>query len=38
MKLKLDRQVTRKECPWLDRHFEPGEEVFEFVGLTLYLS
>lgn len=34
MKLKLKRKVTPEECFWLERDFEQGEEVFEFIGLT----
>jgi hypothetical protein len=34
MKLKLIRNVTKKECSWLDRDYLTGEEVFEYSGHT----
>lgn len=30
----LVREVTRQECPWLKRTWQPGDEVFEFRGAT----
>lgn len=30
----LNRKVTRKECPWLERDLLMGEEVFEYTGYT----
>lgn len=32
MKLKLIRNVTQVECPWLDREFKEGEIVYEYYG------
>jgi len=33
-KLRLTRDVTQEECPWLDRTFKEGEEVFKYTGYT----
>lgn len=33
-KFKLTRDVTKKECPWLDRDYKKGEELFEYAGHT----
>lgn len=33
-KLTLARPVTRKECPWLGRDYEAGEQVFAWPGYT----
>jgi hypothetical protein len=30
----LTRNVTKKECPWLDRPFKKNETVFEYTGCT----
>lgn len=30
----LNRDVTKKECPWLDRTLRHGEEVFAYDGCT----
>jgi hypothetical protein len=32
--LILTRDVTTKECPWLDRDFKEGEKVFPYHGPT----
>lgn len=32
--LKLIRDVTAKECPWLGRDFLTGETVYKFTGHT----
>ena len=29
-KFLLTRDVPRTECPWLDRDYKKGEEVFEY--------
>lgn len=31
---RLTRNVTQKECDWLDRTFKKGEVVFEYNGVT----
>lgn len=31
---QLTRDVTKKECPWLDRDFKKGEVVFEYLDYT----
>jgi len=33
-KLIVKREVTRKECDWLDRDYHEGEVVYEFEGYT----
>lgn len=33
-KFTLARPVTRKECPWLGRDYEAGEQVFAWPGYT----
>ena len=33
-KFILIRDVTRKECPWLEKDFHVDEEVYEFIGHT----
>ena len=32
MKLKVTRNVTTKECPWLDETISEGAEVFKYTG------
>ena len=34
MKFRLNRDVTKEECHWLDRDFKKDEEVYEFYGCT----
>lgn len=34
MKYRLTRDVTRKECDWLERDFKNGEVVYQYNGLT----
>lgn len=34
LKVKLNRTITMKECPWLDRDFAVGEELFTYTGAT----
>ena len=34
LKYTLVRDVTREECPWLDKDWTVGEEVFHFFGAT----
>jgi hypothetical protein len=31
---KLTRDVTQKECTWLDRTFKKGEVVYKYYGCT----
>jgi hypothetical protein len=31
---QLTRNVTKKECVWLDRTFKKGEIVYEYFGCT----
>jgi len=33
-KYRLIRDVTKKECPWLDRTFKEGETVYYYSGYT----
>ena len=32
--LKLKRDVTMKECPWLKRDYKAGEILYVYSGLT----
>ena len=34
MKYRLTRTVTQEECPWLDRTYKEGEEVFKYTNYT----
>jgi len=34
MEYELTRNVTKKECSWLDRTFKKGEKVFKYTGPT----
>lgn len=34
MKLKLIRNVSQEECPWLDKPFKTGEEVYKYSYYT----
>ena len=34
IKYKLIRDVTKKECPWLDRTFKEGEILYKYTGYT----
>lgn len=34
MKFVLTRNVTKKECPWLDKGFKKGDEVYRYDGPT----
>ena len=31
---RLTRDVTKKECSWLDRNYKKGEILFEYDGYT----
>ena len=33
-KYKLIRDITKKECPWLDRTFKKDEIVYKYTGYT----
>ena len=33
-KIKIKRDVTKKECPWLDKDIPKGTEVFVYNGPT----
>ena len=30
----LKRTVTQQECPWLEKDFQEGEEIYYFPGCT----
>ena len=34
MKLHVTRNVTKEECPWLERTVTKGEPVYRFYGCT----
>ena len=34
MRYELTRDVSRKECPWLDRDLKKGELVSRYEGVT----
>lgn len=33
-KLKINREVTQDECPWMEEPLEAGTVVFEYLGYT----
>lgn len=34
IKYKFIRNVSRKECSWLDKDFQKGDEIFKYSGYT----